>query len=461
MIKGAKIFIFLSALLGILATMACAARPKAGVLFQELEAHPQAVQETLAKEGKNDYFLLSDEGYSLRLIYLCQNRVYNFIEEPQKNLVLVSIQSILGTPVEKKLRGVDRERIWACMERKVRAEQSRVEERKMQMEEERTRLEEEIKAVWTERDRIVAEAEKKKQFLAELKRRMEEEMRRAEEGRRRKLEEEQRRKAEEERKAKAYKTGGKEELPPLPTKVTESGIFLILNQTDIHDEAGGSSRVRAKAKRYDIFDVIDSKRDDQGVQWYQVILGERVILEKGKKYGWSPEEKSFWEKNKLLPWVYPGELAKISTVKPLKMNIEELQFTGKRVSTPQRSSFFEVIYEVKGDVTEKIFGWVNGKSGIRRSNRNREEMKHLLEVFSHKEWPLQVQTDILKGSIGMGFTPEQVELSWGKPDHVKKTRTLVGVHEQWVYGATPFPNAFVYFENGLVKNWEFMKKNGR
>jgi hypothetical protein len=35
---------------------------------------------------------------------------------------------------------------------------------------------------------------------------------------------------------------------------------------------------------------------------------------------------------------------------------------------------------------------------------------------------------------------------------------LLGVHDQWVYGKKPFPKAYVYFENGVVKNWEFLKK---
>jgi len=459
--KTGKIFIFLLSLMGFLTALACGPKPQTGVLLQEFEAPPESVRETLAKEGRSDYVLLNDEGYALRLVYLCQNRVYNFLEEPEKNLILVSTQPILETPVENKLRSEDRERIWACMERSVREEHSRVEERKNQIIKERKKLEEEVQATRTERDRMAAEGERKKKIVVEQKLRVEEEIRRAEDDRRRKIEEEQRKKGEEERRIKAYKAGEKEEPPPPPPKVTESGVFLVLNPTDICEEAGELSRVRAKAKKHDILEVIGSREDNQGALWYQVLVGERLIQEKGKKYGWSPEEKSFWEKNKLLVWVYPGDLAKINTVKPLKMNGEEVQFTGKKASTPQKVSFFEVTYELKGNVTEKVFGWVNGKSGIRRTNKNREEMRHLLGVLSTKEWPLQVQTDILKGYINAGFTPEQAELSWGKPNHVNRTRTLVGVHEQWVYGANPFPDAFVYFENGLVKNWEFVKKNGK
>jgi hypothetical protein len=88
-------------------------------------------------------------------------------------------------------------------------------------------------------------------------------------------------------------------------------------------------------------------------------------------------------------------------------------------------------------------------------------MIKLLQDLSSTLWPLRIQNEILAGNIGIGFTPEQVLLSWGKPDHINTTRTLVGVHEQWVYGESPFPNSYVYLENGAVKSWEFLKRNGK
>jgi hypothetical protein len=166
-------------------------------------------------------------------------------------------------------------------------------------------------------------------------------------------------------------------------------------------------------------------------------------------------------KNKLLAWVYPGDLAKIHTAKPLKLNVEEIQFTGKKASSPPKPSLYEVIYEVNVEYAENIVGWIDEKSGIRRSNTNKDEMRSLLNELSKTLWPLRIQNDILRGYIRAGFTPQQVVLSWGRPDHVNKTRTLVGIHEQWVYGESPFPNSYVYFENGLVKSWEFLKKSGK
>jgi len=461
---GQKIFFLLPALLVILAMTACSSKPTASILLRDPNSPIQVVEQTFANEGKSDYFLLNDEGYSFRLIYLCENRVYNFVEEPKNNPVLVSLQPILDTSVEKKLQPDDRRRIWACLERKVRDQQARIEEIKRQLTGERFRLERELSSTRVERDRIMAEIEKRKKIEAQRQRRMEAERRKAEEERVRKLEEEQQRKAEEERKVRAYRAGEKEDLltpPPTPPKAIESGTFLVMKEARVHEEPKKSSKILAESKKYDIFEVINSKRDEQGILWYQFILSERVISERGKRYGWAAEERSFWVRNKLLVWVYPGDLARIQSAKPVKLNVEDVQFTGKKSSIPQKNTFYEVAYEVNIEFPEKLVGWIDEKSGIRRSNKSREEMLKLLQDLSRTLWPLRIQNDILAGNIGIGFTPEQVMLSWGKPDHINTTRTLVGVHEQWVYGESPFPNSYVYFENGSVKSWEFLKRSGK
>lgn len=462
--KGQKIFFLLPALLVILAMSACSSKPTASILLRDPNSPIKVVEETFANEGKSDYFLLNDEGYSFRLIYLCENRVYNFVEEPKNNPVLVSLQPILDTSVEKKLQPDDRRRIWACLERKVREQRARIEEIKRQLTGERIRLERELSSTRVERDRIVAEVEKRRRLEAQRQRRMEEERRRAEEERVRKLEEEQQRKTDEERKVRAYRAGEREDFPtppPPPPKVTESGTFLVMKEAKVREEPKEASKTLAESQKYDIFEVINSKRDEHGILWYQFILSGRVISEKGKRYGWSPAERSFWVKNKLSVWVYPGDLARVQTAKPLKLNVEDVQFTGKKASIPQKNTFYEVTYEVNIEFPERILGWIDEKSGIRRGNKNREEMIKLLQDLSRTLWPLRIQNDILAGNIGTGFTPEQVVLSWGKPDHINTTRTLVGVHEQWVYGESPFPNSYVYFENGSVKSWEFLKRSGK
>jgi hypothetical protein len=439
----------------------CSPQAKTSYLIRDMENHPRVIQDTFSAKGKSDYILLDDDGYPFRLVYLCENRVYNFTEEPEKNFLLTSFQPILDTPVEQKLSGDDRRRIWACLERKVWEEQSRVVELKRRVTEERLRLESDLPPVLLEQNRIRAEREEKKRAEEEQQRRLEAEIRRNEEERHRKAEEEQRRKAEEERKIKLYGSGESERvdpvLPPPPIKVTERGVFLVMKETSIYEDSRVDSKIQGQGKKYDVFDVLNTRKDQKGSSWHQVLVRDRIVSTKGKRSGWTPEERSFWAKNKLLAWVFPGDPAKINNAKPLKMNVEDLHFTGKKVSTPDRNPLYEVTYEVNLEFVEQILGWIEERSGIRRSDKNPDEMRALLKDLAYTLWPLPIQTDVLRGQIRTGFTPEQVILSWGKPDHINKTRTLVGVHEQWVYGENPFPNTYVYIENREVKSWEFLK----
>jgi hypothetical protein len=367
----------------------------------------------------------------------------------------------LDTPVEQRLSAEDRRRIWACMERKVWEEQSRVEAMKRQVIEDRGRLENELQSARTERTRRHLEIEGARRAEAEKQRRMEAEMRRVEEERQRKADEEQRRKDEEERKIKFYKGGEREReeqsLPLPPIKATETGILLIMKETNIYEEPRFDSKIHGHGKKYDLFDVLNTRKDPRGGLWHQVVVKDRVISTKGKRSGWTPEERAFWVKNKLLAWIYPGDPARINAVKPIKINVDEIQFTGKRITAPDKNSFYEVIYEINVEFTERVLGWIEERNGIRRRDKNADEMRALLKDLAYTLWPLSIQTDILRGQIRERFTPEQVILSWGRPDHINKTRTLVGVHEQWVYGENPFPNTYVYFENGEVKSWEFLK----
>ncbi len=103
-------------------------------------------------------------------------------------------------------------------------------------------------------------------------------------------------------------------------------------------------------------------------------------------------------------------------------------------------------------------GWVRDEDGVFRTDKNADEMIDLLKKLANTLWPIKIQNDILRRFIRVGFTSEQVLLSWGPPDHFNTTRTLLGVHDQWVYGKKPFPKAYVYFENGVVKNWEFLNR---
>ncbi len=446
---------------------ACAPKAQQRFLYRDIQSPPKIILETFAQEGKSDYILKNDDGYSYRLIYLCENRVFNFSEEPENNPILVSLQPVLDTTVEILLSFDDRVRIWACMERKVREEQSRIEEIKRRTMEEIAEAASELGRIRDEHKKLQDEIEKRKRVALQKQRQIEEEARRAErleEERLRKAEEEQRRRLEEERKIKFYRSQEKEEPPPPPPpppKSTETGIFLVMKDTNVYEDLKEPLKIRAKVKKYDLFDVVNSKKDPNGSQWFQILLGERLISERQKRTGWVPEEKSFWVRNKIPAWVYPSDLSKAPAAKPVRIDPELLTFTGKKSSVPNKPPFFEVTYDVKTETIEKTTGWVEEKSGVRRPNKTIDEMRLLLNELSMTLWPIRVQNDILSGNIRIGFTPEQVFLAWGKPDHVNRTKTLVGIHEQWVYGENPFPRSYVYIENGLVKSWEFLKPAGK
>ena len=464
--KRKKILAFFFASSLILVASACVSKPQMSVILNDFHNPSQILKEVTAKEGKGDYYLLRDEGYSLRIIYLCANRIYNFVDDPDKNPILVSLQPLLDSQVEKKLSPEDRKRVWACREQRVREEQFQVEERKKRLIEERKKLAQELSAAFKERNNIIDELEFKEKLFQQRKRQLEleEERRRVEEERHQrqlvKAEEEQRRKIEEERKIRAYKAGEKEKevLSPLPPSIPERGIFLVMKDASVHEAAKNNSRIEGQVRKYDLFEVFKSQRDEHKMTWYQVLLSERFISKREKKVGWSPEEKSFWAKNKLLAWVYPGDLSKINTTKPLKLNVEEIQFTGIKLALPKKNPFYEVIYEITDEYIEKSMGWVKEQDGIRRPDKHMDEMMDLLNKLAHTLWPIKIQNDILRGFIRTGFTSEQIVLSWGPPDHVNTTRTFLGTHEQWVYGEKPFPKAYVYFEDGAVKSWEFLKR---
>ena len=47
--------------------------------------------------------------------------------------------------------------------------------------------------------------------------------------------------------------------------------------------------------------------------------------------------------------------------------------------------------------------------------------------------PTDVQAKIRAGDVGVGFTPEQVELAKGKPDRVGRRTTAKGEEQSWIY----------------------------
>ncbi len=49
------------------------------------------------------------------------------------------------------------------------------------------------------------------------------------------------------------------------------------------------------------------------------------------------------------------------------------------------------------------------------------------------QWPPEVQARVRAGEVGLGFTPAQVAMALGEPDHTFVRTTAQGTEEVWAY----------------------------
>ena len=63
----------------------------------------------------------------------------------------------------------------------------------------------------------------------------------------------------------------------------------------------------------------------------------------------------------------------------------------------------------------------------------------------HTTWQKEDCDLIVKKSISIGMSKEQVILSIGKPEKINTTSFANSTNEQWVYG-----DDYIYFENGIL-----------
>lgn len=54
-------------------------------------------------------------------------------------------------------------------------------------------------------------------------------------------------------------------------------------------------------------------------------------------------------------------------------------------------------------------------------------------------WSLEVQEAVREGRIEVGFTKEQVEMAWGKPDFINQERLNGELAEHWVWEKNSMP----------------------
>jgi hypothetical protein len=117
-------------------------------------------------------------------------------------------------------------------------------------------------------------------------------------------------------------------LPPPPIKVTERGVFLVMKETSIYEDPRIDSKAQGLGKKYDVFDVLSTRKDQRGVPWHQVLVRDRIVS-RGKTFGWVRRTVAR-VKNKLLSG-FPGDPPKRYR-QTAKMNVEDIQFTGKSLT---------------------------------------------------------------------------------------------------------------------------------
>lgn len=72
---------------------------------------------------------------------------------------------------------------------------------------------------------------------------------------------------------------------------------------------------------------------------------------------------------------------------------------------------------------------------------------------AYESWPLDVQEAVLNGHVKPGMTPEQVEMSVGKPTEVVNRSLKPGEDEVWIYrkggGSSALKNTSISLGGGI------------
>lgn len=59
--------------------------------------------------------------------------------------------------------------------------------------------------------------------------------------------------------------------------------------------------------------------------------------------------------------------------------------------------------------------------------------ERIVSSEAYAGWPPEVRTAVDRGDIATGFTPEQVRVAWGEPDHISLERSAEGETEVWTW----------------------------
>lgn len=78
--------------------------------------------------------------------------------------------------------------------------------------------------------------------------------------------------------------------------------------------------------------------------------------------------------------------------------------------------------------------------------------KRQIYIDHNPDLSKEIRDCILKGSIRIGMTKEQVLLSWGQPSHRNTSVGSWGEHEQWNYRGVY--GTYIYFRNDILTSWQ-------
>lgn len=78
------------------------------------------------------------------------------------------------------------------------------------------------------------------------------------------------------------------------------------------------------------------------------------------------------------------------------------------------------------------------------------------EIDKHPELKKDLSfINIMAGRLDVGMDRTQVFASWGKPDDINKTVTVLGEFEQWVYLQTSYEKEkYANFEDGILTSYQ-------
>lgn len=145
-------------------------------------------------------------------------------------------------------------------------------------------------------------------------------------------------------------------------------------------------------------------------------------------------------------WTGHGGLGTGRSVKPILPILLAVVLAG--CATPSQRREAEETRGIKAramDVEARIEAWATEQRAVSQAVEDPRQTY----VDAHPEMSDEVKRAIVGQRIRVGMTPEQVAVSWGKPESKNITDGAYGRREQWVYPS----HQYLYFVHGKLESW--------